>query len=55
MLHAVSLVLAMTFILGGCQSGECTKCAPGTRPSDPQEDCSACVPVDGGVRDGAKD
>jgi hypothetical protein len=57
MLHTVKLVLtlALGFIVAGCQSGECTKCAPGTRPSNPQEYCSACIPVDGGVLDGAHD
>jgi hypothetical protein len=46
-MNRVPLLLGLTlavFILSACDD-ECAPCRPGTRPSQPEDQCSACIPV----------
>jgi len=47
------IILALTTIgLLGLSCGDddaCSKCRPGTRPENPEQFCSPCIALDGGV------
>jgi hypothetical protein len=49
------LILLALLLAGACDDQACSKCRPGTGPSNAAAFCSPCIPLDGGVGDGGAD